>query len=451
MLGSVCAVVAFKALTLARAAFPVNRKMSQKQPKPIGAKICPLFFRKAARHRAKFLQGMQGQCKAVSRDSTGTLCALANEGDGEAVPLIGLGNEFPLASADGWALISRYGDWPHEQGIQRVTRASAEEMVRRFKSIRGRIKRAIIGLPIYNGHPDHAAFANTHTDKTEHGQFSDLEAHDDGFWGKPVISASGAALIEDGKKYLSPHWDARVIGLVNGIRIFEPVVLKSVGLTSNPNIPGLSLANSASLSAMNKTKIIALLAKLGLTVAADSNDEQLNQALDQGTSLANSLAQRPEAAALANEQTARTTAEGKLTAANEKISRLETSLLDATNAGQTALANERKARITLLLDSAQKEGRLTAANRPAWQARLENNFDVESTALANEKPAVKTTPVTAGVGARKTEGEGVPAILSLVNEKAATLTSLPEHARFDAAYKAVKRERPELFAAKKAD
>jgi len=392
---------------------------------------------------------MQEACKAVSRCFK-PLCSLANEAQPpDTTPLIGLGNEFPAATADGWALISRYGDWPHTEGVQRVTRSCAEEMTRRFKSIRGRIKRAITGLPIYNGHPDHPAFANTHTDKTEYGQFSDLEARDDGLWGRPVLSAAGAAIVESGKKFLSPHWRARLVNTINGIRVFEPCILDSVGLTATPNIPGPSLANAkpreleapAPLSAMNKTKIIALLAKLGLTVAADSNDEQLNQALDQGTSLANSLAQRPEAAAIANEQTARATAEGKIAAAEKAKADAETALANE----QTARKAERAARITLLLDTAQAAGRLTAANRPAWQSRLDSNFDVESTALANEKPAVKTAAVTAGVGARKTEGEGVPAILSLVNEKAATLTSLPAHERFDAAYKAVKRERPELF------
>jgi hypothetical protein len=368
---------------------------------------------------------------------------LANsKGGEEQVALVGLGNEIDLAAHDGWAMVAPYGTWEHSQGLQRFGRHQAEEIVANYKSLWSRIKRAVVGLPIFKGHPDHVAFANIHTDKTEYGQIADLEARDDGLWMKPVLSGAGADLVLGGLKFVSPNWRARMVGLANdGRRIFEPALLDSVGLTAKPNIPGPSLANSAPAGAaenqpqlppeMDKLKIIALLAALGRPLANEATESEINEALGAVTPVAAELVKRPEATALANETTARTAAETRVT--------------DLT----AQLANERKARIGLLVDAAVREGRITEANRDTWSKRLERDFDTESTALANEKPAVKTGSVTGDLGSRKQEAASdvQGRIVSLVNEKMndPKLAHLSPSARHDAAYAAVKREKPDLF------
>ncbi len=323
------------------------------------------------------------------------LRAMANEGE---IALVGLGNEIDLTTGDGWALIAPYGQHPHADGLQIFERDDADHIVRHFKSLWGRIKRVVTGIPLYKGHPDHPAFANVHKDKREYGQWADLEARDDGLWGRPVVSAAGADLIEGGLKYLSPNWRALPV-LANGKPTWRPRILDSVGLTDRPNIPGRSLTNSQPESTMNKELILALLAALGrpLANAATATDEQINAALTEAA---------PVATALANEQTARSTAE-------TRVAELTTALANE----QAAHKATAKARNEALVDAAVKSGRIVEAARPVWLGRLERDFSTESVALANEKPAVKTTATTANLGDRKPAGEASAAFTALVNER----------------------------------
>lgn len=346
--------------------------------------------------------------------------SLANEATED---LVGLSNEFD-ASADGWALISPYGDFPHSDGLQRVTRESAETMVGNFKSLGGRIKRAIFGLPIFKGHPDVKAFANIHRDRTVYGVFADLEARAEGFYGKPILTDQGEAVVESGEKYLSPHWKARKVGLANGQTIFEPVVLASVGLTARPNIPGRSLVNSQP----NENIMIEWIKGL-LGLGNEATEDEVKQAVQ-------ALHKRPEPTALANEQTARVAVEGERDTLRGERDTLESEKATA----ETAFANERKARVGLLVDGAVKEGRILEADRAKWTGRLERDFEAESGALANEKAALKTGSTTAALGNRKVDGSRIDRIQALVNEE------MPKTGHdYDKAFANVKRAHPGLF------
>jgi phage I-like protein len=215
--------------------------------------------------------------------------------------LIGLENEFQVG-ADGWVRIAPYGEsikeriFRHQDGreeqqtfVQQLDRTAAEEMVRKFTSPWGRLKRFVRGLPIYKRHPDlqdHApgtvianALAN---DKTPCGMFAQLEARDDGFYGKPVVTEAGQLAIEnEGLKWLSPFWWVKLAGETsNGTPITRPTELISAGLTDRPNIQGgQALANQREKEHMNKQKLLAALSKVGLALANEATDEQIETAI----------------------------------------------------------------------------------------------------------------------------------------------------------------------------
>lgn len=297
--------------------------------------------------------------------------------------MVGLGNEVDLAATgDGWALLAPYGAWPHAEGIQKFGRPEAEQMVAYFKNGWNRLKRVFVGSPIYHGHPDNKAFANQHTDKTVYGTTADLEARDDGLYFRPVLTDSGAQHVQAGAKFVSPHWLANEVGEENGRKVYAPIYLVSVGLTARPNIPTRSLAN-AEISPMIKELLIKLLAALNQPLANEATDDQLNAALTAANSTVAALQARPEPAALANEQTARTTA--------------ETRLAELTQ----ALANAQAEHATTLVDQAISDGRITEATKPLWLGRLQRDFAGERTALANEKSALKTLPKTGNLANAK--------------------------------------------------
>jgi hypothetical protein len=381
--------------------------------------------------------------KAIKSLLAGRLIAFGNSETGTAPAddlhdLVDQANSLDLSSApDGWALLARYGDWPHEKGLQRFGRAQADEIVQRFRSTWGRVKRAIVGLPVFAGHPDIAEFANIHRDKTEYGQLADLEAREDGLWGRPVLSETGARLVHGGLKYVSPHWKARRAKDASGRQIFEPALLVSVGLTRSPNIPGPSLTNSKAASAADSTNTEKkdttmpswLLELLGL--ANEATEEQAREALA-------ALKTRPAPEALANEQTARSTAE-------QQVSTL-TADRDAqknrADQAETALANERKTRREEAVASAVAAGRIVEADRGLWLGRLERDFATESVALANCQSPIKTAAgaKTVGIGGRKEGADRIGQIQAKVTERMASAKE-----DYDTAFANVRRDNPALF------
>lgn len=381
--------------------------------------------------------------------------ALANEAEPTGEAFLGLTNEIDGSAGDGWARVP-YGEWPHEEGLQRFGKPEAEEMVRYYKSTWARLKRAFIGLPIFKGHPDLAdvlkkqrpSLANEAArraldrrvaeiearwpDRREYGSIADLEARDDALYLKPVLSPAGAALVNEGLRHFSPHWLGRVRGEKGGKPIWGPAFLLSIGLTDRPNIGGTSLVNQQPTSTMNRLLVIQLLAALGRSLANEATDDQLNAELTAAAPIATSLRARPEQAALANEQTARTNLESQLTTARA-----------AATTAETALANERtahaatvKSRNEALVSAAIREGRVLEANRATWLSRLERDFVAESTALANEAGALKTRGKTDEVGDRKPQSTASAAFTALVNERIAKTGET-----WDAAWHATKRSK----------
>ena len=159
---------------------------------------------------------------------------------------VGLANvaEFSLLQKE-WVQLSPYGDFPHAQGLQRVTFDAAKAMERNFATLAAKASRLFAGAPMFIGHPDVPQFANQFTDRKAYGWIMGLEARPDGLYGKMKWSGAGLELLENGHyKFLSPYWEARQLAEENGRVVYEPVALISAGLTNEPNLPVLPLANN---------------------------------------------------------------------------------------------------------------------------------------------------------------------------------------------------------------
>jgi hypothetical protein len=149
-----------------------------------------------------------------------------------------------------WLKLVEYGDHPHPEGTQRVTRVAAEEMQRKFRSLRARLARKFGGVPIYIGHPDDKdfSFLPGHSDTRSYAWVQDIEARADGIWILPKWSDVGRAMIENSFfKFLSPRWEMKQEG-----DVLVPVRLISVGLTNNPNILGDAIANQKNIIVKKK-------------------------------------------------------------------------------------------------------------------------------------------------------------------------------------------------------
>ncbi|MDR2807193.1 MAG: phage protease [Puniceicoccales bacterium] len=152
-----------------------------------------------------------------------------------------------------WLKLVEYGDHPHPNGLQRVTKAAALEMQRKFHSLRARLARKFAGIPIYIGHPDDQHFAHLpgHGDKRSYAWVQDLEARDDGIWILPQWSEVGEKILKNAFfQFLSPRWEMKPQG-----NAFIPIRLLSVGLTNDPNIPGDPITPPISFFDQNATKI----------------------------------------------------------------------------------------------------------------------------------------------------------------------------------------------------
>ncbi len=383
----------------------------------------------------------------------------------------------------GWAVIP-FGDWPHEMGMQKFQREQAEEIATGFNNLAGRFRRAVVGLPIFKGHPDHpvAAIANQYPDKEEKGQIAAVEVRSNGLALKLILSNAGAELVRKGWKFISPMWIGNLISKAGeAFRTYAPTELRSVGLVVKPNIPSPSLANAASAANQNKTMNPETLKLLGL--AADASPEAIATAVK---------ALKDREGALANDAALLVTTKGELTALQGKVAVLENAATaDKTTITETrtTLANERKARIGDHVAAAIRTGRCTEAEKPTWTSRLEANFEAESAVLANAAPKVKTASeipamlkvletqmraslenAAAGGADDGDEDDGKDAcgmgnsdyakmkpedksskMKAIINEHMGKLAHTPDSVRYNSAFANAKKANPRLFGFKAKD
>ena len=311
-------------------------------------------------------------------------------------------------TTDGWIKIAPFGTYPGSRPgrPQHFTATEANAIVAEFKSLRGRAGRLFRGIPIYIGHPDQ--HPELYPDQRRLGKLVDLAARADGLYGEPAWNSLGEENQREGFwVYPSPRWDAPA-----GRPDFRPDRLISVGLTNTPRIaasepvtnsaevmgqesrvmgkeqdPGASssspMTHDPSTNGRNIMDRKLLTDKLGLDVTA--TDEEIMAAigaLQEGAAAAQTKEGEIEtanAAAMA-EKTEKEKIACSLTAAQGKITTLE-----------SAVQAAREAHANALLDAATADGRITGADRQAWLARLTGETrEADANALAAIAPALNT-------------------------------------------------------------
>jgi hypothetical protein len=304
--------------------------------------------------------------------------------------VLGLANTVE-PSQDNWYQLAPLGDFPHARGVQKFDQVAMENIVRGFERDRKRLGKRFVGAPVYVGHPDVPHRRAEFTDTKAYGWVQQLEPRGDGLWGRVEWGPSGQQLVENKHyKFFSPYWGAEEIGQINSKKLLRPVELVSVGLTNEPNIPVLPLANDTKENTMDYRAV--LIALLGLeNTATDTQIEHKQKELTTKVATLAALenAKKEAETALATEKAARTTDQAKITTLENQVKSLST------------------ARNTILLDNAIADGRITPAQRTAWAADLENSFDAKSVELSKlqAKTTLPTQSKTGDLGPRREELE----------------------------------------------
>ncbi len=329
--------------------------------------------------------------------------------------IILLANEGTL-DEEGWALIAPFGEHPKtryvkkngtvqcERFIQVLDQESADQLLSRENSLFRRIRRAVVGIPVYKGHPDLGDYspetaggggkkeiigAIDKVRKTERG----LEAHF-------VLTPAGAEAVErQGCKYPSALWYVQPVGRRGGAVLARPFKLLSAGLTAHPNISGVeSLANArhaGPTQEQNPTKepdmklIAGWLLANGATLA-NANNPAESEVLAALQKLHASAA--GEAEALGNENGALSGENSDLKTRLSNLQCSSTALENENGVLKAQATAERKGRAAAVVDLAIARGKLAVSERPARVQALENtaDFDRDSAALLDAATRFKT-------------------------------------------------------------
>jgi hypothetical protein len=296
---------------------------------------------------------------------------------------------------DGWALIAPFGEHPktrvvkkngalrEEKFIQVLDNESADQLLSRENSVFRRLRRALVGIPVYKGHPDlrdyEAGTAGRAERKEIIGTIDQVRKTGRGLEGHFVLTPAGADAVEKlGHKYPSALWYVMPVGRRGDAVLARPFKLLSAGLTPHPNISGVeSLANARGAERKELMKepdmklITGWLAANGVAVAEAANETQVLEALQRFH-----LAAAGEVAALGNENSI-------LAGANADLRGRGTVLENENAALKAGLAAERRGRAAAVADLAIARGKVTVAERAAKIRALENagDFEREGSAL----------------------------------------------------------------------
>lgn len=270
-------------------------------------------------------------------------------------------NAAPITDGE-WVQLAPYGEidyWTEEGGRwkkyrQQFTREQGTAMQSAFNAERTKRGTDWRGLNIFIGHPD--ADPKRWPDDKRLGGIMDMETRADGLWVKPAWNAKGKENITEGYYvYPSPAWlynqtEAGRTGII------KPDELRSVGLTNTPRIADVKPWTNSDPqptpddgnNSVYKPKLLKL---LGL--ADSATDEQINTALE--------------------------THGGQHTAA-------------CSDRDQARRDSEkyRGLAINATLDDAVAKTLLTAAERPAFEIRLKNDFDATAAEIKAKTPALNS-------------------------------------------------------------
>jgi len=327
-------------------------------------------------------------------------------------------------TSDEWVKISPYGEFPivikGARYMQHVDRAQADKMVAAFNSVLSRLGRLFRGAPIFVGHPDQDP--QTYADHARRGEFEQIEAREDGLWGKPAWNDLGRKNLEEGYfVYPSPAW--RFPRPRPGQSTIFPDELVSVGLTNTPNIdlaePVTNDANPGddeqTANTTNMKKLHAL-----LNVPEEAGEDGLLGAINkiQGDHQAANARIKSifgKIRAACNEGgvfeslggSEEKELEGDTTSSNDavldsvllaingllKTGKESATQLTAANARITALNT---ARVNDELDRAINDGRITKADRTTHETALNADFDAGRTALLALNSSLNTRGIEIG-------------------------------------------------------
>lgn len=332
--------------------------------------------------------------------------------------ILPVANELTVGT-DGWALLAPYGDSRYivhssagsREIVQRITRESATAMANAFNGIKAKVKRWGKGAPIFAGHPDQTEYAHLYPDKSVKGLFDRIEARDNGLYFRPIFNEAGAELLSGTQKlYPSGRWAAVQTANKDGVPVFEPVEMISVGITPRPNLPtemfNATPSGDASKSTggdntdttMERKKLIEGLIAAGiLKLSNEATDTEVITAI---TTL---HTQAASATTLTNE---RTSLANQLAARDTEIATLKQSA--------TAAADSHKKIVGVLLNDRQQLGVITEAERKVWEGRLTTNFANEFPEFEKLKPKMKTEGDPNASGSRRSTGDQGSAAQELV-------------------------------------
>ncbi|HTB86020.1 MAG TPA: hypothetical protein VK742_20410 [Candidatus Sulfotelmatobacter sp.] len=351
-----------------------------------------------------------------------SLRTVSREGDNY---LIALDNDAGIDD-DGWCLVAPFGEHlkvrqyrdagavKEQTFIQVLDNDSADALVNSENSFFSKLKRAIVGIPIYKGHGDlndvdAKAIGNT-SEKIKLGVIDKIRKSPRGIEAHFALDNDGAKAVAEGWKFPSCFWLVMPSGtraLANSINaiVAKPFKLLSVALTPFPNISGVeSLANArptepavtAAVAAITEPQtnnhmkqiLIGWLAAQGIALANDATDQAVFDAFNKEM-----LTRSTSVAALGNEKTTLNTTIGTLTTDRDTQKRRADEAATALGNEQTAHKGLRKTAASLVVDAAVRLGIKTVAERDAAITALENStkFQEDADALLKTAPVRKTT------------------------------------------------------------
>lgn len=208
----------------------------------------------------------------------------ANEASDEAANEAAVG---VFDVVDGGVMKVPYGEYPvmvaHQgrqiRGLQRVDAQAGNEM---RADLGGVLKRFAVGRPIFAGHPYIPGDGTPDPrwpDRRSRGTIKEIEVANDGIVFVPKYNKLGREEVEDAQfMHHSPQWRLKPVmaangkqEVKNGMPVYRPFSIHSVGLTNNPNIevPALVAANENMPAVIDVSKLIAALAETGLVKPDD--------------------------------------------------------------------------------------------------------------------------------------------------------------------------------------
>ncbi len=358
-----------------------------------------------------------------------------------------------------WQRLVPYGEYPATIQIdgrptaimQVLDRSAGELMAENQATVINQLRHLGRGLPIYIGHPDNRDWLaqNPGADSSSKGRIKALEAREDGVYMLTVFNDDGRALIGgDAPPFSaqSPNWD--MVPISEGSKRYRPFVLRSIGLTNQPNIPECAIGlNTAGANEPSQSEAAG---------AADEPETPQNDDMKLTADALKALGFAPDATPSNDEisaaivkmlgekaaaEAAKATAETSLTAANTR----------ATTA-ETELTNLRSSTVATAINSALTEGRITEAERPTWEGLLKADPVNGAAALAKvgKATAINTANKIGDLGLRKGEGATAAASFTAINDAVGAYAKehgldLKKQADYDKAFAEVRAAKPEIF------